>query len=541
MIALYKRLSLADGDVGAGGKSESNSIERQGDLLRSFVASRREFTGVKTVDYVDDGYTGTNFDRPAFKKMMEGVKSGKIDTIIVKDISRFGRDYIGVGEYLEQLFPLLGIRFIAVNNNYDSSRHERTGLNLDMALNNLINTMYSRDIGKKLRCSNEIRWKKGYSTGSSAPFGYVFDPARKGRFMIDREAADIVRYIFDLALKGYGTSMIAYELNEKKLPIPSEYNRLHNIHGKKRQYTLTPDKIWNSAKVWRILRSYEYTGAMVLGKSRVIMPGTDIVRNVPAEERYITENTHTPIVTREEWKRAQEVIRKKSAKSYEQKRDLPLKKKIRCGHCMRVMHYNMRLDDPKVWCREGVDMPKHSGCRNIRYSMEKIEKCVWPALHMFIKLMAALNGRIAEHEKEKYADNIKRDDRFLQVRKERIELYREYAEKNISLDAYKQKKKTLEKKIRELDASDEMLQTGRRQDIDIPPEVRHMAEESVKYVPDNRLTVQSASAYIKNVYVHDESHIEIQYCCEDEVRECLAKFDIGISENEWYGMKYVTI
>ena len=546
MIALYKRLSLADGDIGVRGKSESNSIEHQGDLLISFVSSRREFNGIKTVDYIDDGYTGINFERPAFKKMMEGVKSGEIDTIIVKDISRFGRDYIGVGEYLEQLFPLLGVRFIAVNNNYDSNNYKGMGLNLDMAVNNLVNTMYSRDIGRKLHTSNEVKWKKGYSTGSAAPFGYIFDPVNKGRFIIDNEAAKIVRYIFELALKGCNTTMIAYELNEKKIPIPSEYNRVHNITGKKRQYTITPDKIWNSAKVWRIIRSYEYTGAMVLGKSRVMMPGTDVVRNMPKERQYITENAHEAIVTHDEWERAQRVIRKNSGGAYPEKRDFPLKKKIRCGHCRRVMNYDMRTSDAKVWCREGKNMPRHSKCPKAQYSINMIDMLVWSALCKFIKLMSFLNDKITEYD-NKRADSLKKADiksetgynDIVRAADGKLKLYEEYAEGNISLEAYKLRKEEIDKKTDSRDLSDYIQEEISEESIAISPEIRYMAEKSEMYAFDNKLTGKAADIYIENVYIHDGGCIEIRYCHIKEISECMEKLGLEMSDDDWYSIIYI--
>ena len=155
------------------------------------------------MDFVDDGYTGSNFDRPGFQQMMDGVRNGKIDTIIVKDLSRFGRDYIGVGEYMEQIFPLLGVRLIAINDNYDSNNYKGTTLGMDVVVSNLVNTMYCRDAGKKLRTANQVKWRKGITTASAAPFGYQFDPDKKGAFIIDPPAAKIVRRIFDLAILGF--------------------------------------------------------------------------------------------------------------------------------------------------------------------------------------------------------------------------------------------------------------------------------------------------------------------------------------------------
>ena len=168
--AIYGRLSVEDNE-------DNESMETQIALVQDFINRSSELNYVDT--YFDNGFTGTNFDRPGFQKMMDGVRSGEIDTIIVKDLSRFGRDYIGVGEYMEQIFPLLGVRLISVNDNYDSNNYNGATLGMDLVVSNLVNTMYCRDAGKKLRTANRVKWRKGISTASSAPFGYQFDPNLK--------------------------------------------------------------------------------------------------------------------------------------------------------------------------------------------------------------------------------------------------------------------------------------------------------------------------------------------------------------------------
>ena len=205
---LYLRLSIADGDLGKENKDESNSIDNQRLLLVSFITDREDMSD-EYIEYVDDGYSGTNFDRPAFKKMIEDAKAGKIDTVIVKDFSRFGRDYIGVGDYLEQVFPLLGIRFISLNNNYDSKEYIGKTMGLDMAINNLVNNLYSKDISKKLKSALKVKWKNGKWTGSKPPFGYLKDEEH-GCWKIDPVAGKYVRMIFDKAMEGCNTSQICY-------------------------------------------------------------------------------------------------------------------------------------------------------------------------------------------------------------------------------------------------------------------------------------------------------------------------------------------
>ena len=314
MIAAYQRISRADGDLGKDGKDKSNSIENQKELIQRYISRKESLQNLPVMDFVDDGYTGSNFDRPGFQQMMDGVRSGKIDTIIVKDLSRFGRDYISVGEYMEQIFPLLGVRLIAINDNYDSDNYKGTTLGMDVVVSNLVNTMYCRDAGKKLRTANQVKWRKGITTASAAPFGYRFDPDKKGAFIIDPPAAKIVRRIFDLAILGLGTREIAMMLNDENIPVPSVYNKENKAYGKETTYTIAPVILWDSSRVWKILTAYVYTGAMVLGKTKTLISGKSIVRTVPKGQQFITEGTHEAIVGREEFEKAQLVIKSNSHK-----------------------------------------------------------------------------------------------------------------------------------------------------------------------------------------------------------------------------------
>ena len=199
-IAIYLRLSLADGDLKKGSKDESNSIENQRMLLHDYIGKQEDLFG-EIVEYVDDGYTGTNFNRPAFQKMIVDLKQGNIKVIMVKDLSRLGRDYIGVGDYIEQIFPLMGVRFIAVNNSFDSMKLNNGTPGIEVAVSNLVNNMYSRDIAKKIRAALETNWKNGKATCTNVPFGYVWNKKGGRRWEIDPEAAV---YVKKVAVGGLG-------------------------------------------------------------------------------------------------------------------------------------------------------------------------------------------------------------------------------------------------------------------------------------------------------------------------------------------------
>ena len=215
---LYLRLSRDDGD-----KEESNSITGQRELLRDFIRTRPELREYAV--RIDDGFTGSNFERPSFKKMLEDVKAGRTNCIIVKDLSRFGRNYLDAGEYIEKIFPFLGVRFIAVNDNYDSFGGKNASDELIIPFKNLINEAYCRDISVKVRTQLEVKRKSGQYIGAFAVYGYLKDETDKNRLVADEYAADVVRDIFKWKLEGMSPQDIAARLNHSGMLSPMEYKR----------------------------------------------------------------------------------------------------------------------------------------------------------------------------------------------------------------------------------------------------------------------------------------------------------------------------
>lgn len=519
--AAYLRLSIEDGD-----KAESNSIGNQRELIQNFVAERPELHLVG--EYADDGYTGTNFERPGFQKMMDGVRSGEIDTIIVKDLSRFGRDYIGVGEYMEQIFPLLGVRLISINDNYDSSNYNGTTLGMDLVVSNLVNTMYCRDAGKKLRTANRVKWRKGISTASAAPFGYQFDPNRKGSYIIDPPAAKIVRRIFDLAILGLGTREIAMALNDENAPVPSVYNREHKAYGKETTYTIAPVILWDSSRVWKILTAYVYTGAMVLGKSQRLISGKKIIRIVPKGQQYITEGTHEAIVSREEFEKAQLVIRNNGHRVVMGSVDFPLKGKIRCGNCRRVLGYDYKQASPIFWCREGMELIGQTQCSSEIYQASDIENAVFQALKKELSLLDSLYSDIKKEEQSLKEASRKASRRktlmeqeLKNLKGEKMRMYEEYAAGTLSLDNYKNKKQEYDRKIAEVQDKIEQSKAEEAAQSVVPGTVRAAAEQAENFLHGTRLTASMVSAFIENVYVHEGGRIVVQFKYEQSIQDAV--------------------
>ena len=216
IVAIYIRLSKEDGD-----KLESESVENQRKLIHHYLKGKEEFVVYDV--YVDDGYTGTNFRRPNFERMIEDIEAGKVNCVIVKDLSRFGRDYIDTGKYLERYFPDKGVRFISISDNIDSMKQAYDML---LPIKNIFNEQYARDISGKVHASMTTKQKAGEFIGAFASYGYKKSPANKNKLVIDEYAAVVVRRIFDLYIKGNGKIRIAHILNEEGIVNPAEYKRL---------------------------------------------------------------------------------------------------------------------------------------------------------------------------------------------------------------------------------------------------------------------------------------------------------------------------
>lgn len=294
ITALYCRFSRNDNT-----NNESRSIRIQKAMLKEY-ANCNGFLNCRF--YIDDGYSGTNFDRPAVKQMLSMVRAGKIGCIIVKDISRFGRNYIVVGDYLEQIFPFLGVRFIAINDEYDSNNYIGMIGGMEITFKSLLYDMYSKDLSKKISSSLLVRRKRGDFIGPRAPFGYQFSNNKKV-LAVDDVAAQYVKRIFALACKGYGTGKIAKKLNEENIPTPGRYKN----QEKEQYHSLNED--WDSRKVRKILQNKVYLGTIINGKSRVTEVGSSHFRQVPDKEQICVPNKHKAIISEEEFALASKVIK----------------------------------------------------------------------------------------------------------------------------------------------------------------------------------------------------------------------------------------
>ena len=326
-VGIYLRLSNDDGD-----KQESNSVASQRSIILNFIERNGDMVFKK--EYVDDGYTGTNFNRPGFEALIRDVEQGIINCIIVKDLSRFGRNYVLTGQYLEQYFPMKGIRFIAINDNYDSF-HSTANDDFMMPIRNVFNAHYSKDISRKVKSSLKSKQTSGEFIGAFACYGYMKSPVDRHRLIVDEEAAAIVRRIFKLYIQGYGKISIVNMLNNEHIPCPSEYKKLHGMrycNNRKMERT----NYWTYSTVHNILKNEMYIGNMVQSKSeRKTVRGKAVAMN---EEQWIkVNNTHEAIIDMETWKITQELLKRRGRQANFEAITGLFAGFIRCGNCGRAM------------------------------------------------------------------------------------------------------------------------------------------------------------------------------------------------------------
>lgn len=518
-VAEYLRLSMEDGDVVSdNAKEESNSILHQRDLITRYLSDKNLYPGMQRIEFVDDGYSGTNFERPAVKRMLSMVREGKICCIVVKDISRFGRNYLEVGDYLEQIFPFMGVRFIAVGDGYDSADYEGTTGGIEIAFKSFLYDMYSKDLSVKMRSALKIRRKRGDFIGPRPPFGYRFSDNKKV-LAVDEEAANYVRKIFELACNGYSTGKIAIKLNEEHIPTPGQYKNRERI-----QYHILDDEgYWNRKMVLKILENKVYLGVVVNGKYRVTKVGGKQFKRVADEERICVSGRHEAIITEQEFLKASEVIRYRGCqkgKEHKGKQESILMGKLRCGNCKRSLNRIVCTTVPCFTCgRARYD--KGCGCFDGKLKEPEAEDAVLRQIRQKVeeRREEQLNKEKTNKEREVLVQgggslkpgSVQTKDKGVSLEKK--------------LDALKIEKQYLyeQLKMRQLEKDDYLrnVETLRTEEQMIGEKIRKMEEEKIREgerregeigkqeLGEMRLSRELVEEMIEAVYVWGKGEIEI--------------------------------
>ncbi len=433
-VCMYMRLSNED-DYIPKGKLESGSITAQRGLIRDYLRRHDEFKNCRVIERYDDGLSGRYFDsRPGFTEMIELCKQGKINCVIVKDCSRFGRDYVELGDYLEQLFPFMGIRFISINDHYDSD-HEEGGL--DIAFKNLVYDYYSRDLSKKEKIAKTKMAEQGKYGASQELYGYRKKPDDKHSLEVDAEAAEVVKEIFAMRLQGIGPTLIARKLNERGILSPTEYRISKGLPVVHRHRKGNPG--WNPSQIDAMLKNEGYTGAVISHKIGV-NPITGKTMNRPKSEWIVVPNMHEAIIPADDFKAVQKMRRRDPDKKK------PVKKIFyRCGICGRTMYSTTA----NLYCSRKYSAPE-TECAGIWMKKTEADEAVLVDLKIHLDAFFEEKDRLMKKraegispeseikEAEKDLKTVERDKRFL---------FEKLADRSIDRETFKAKKAEYDARI----------------------------------------------------------------------------------------------
>lgn len=347
LAAMYLRLSREDRDAGDG-KLESNSIRNQRELIRAFIQEQRD---IDLFDiYIDDGFSGSNFDRPEFKRMMGDIAEGRVNCIIVKDLSRFGRDYIESGKYIQKVFPSLGVRFIALIDHYDSFSTDAGESGIVLPVKNFMNDSYCRDISAKVKSQFEVKRRNGEYVASFAPYGYRKAENNRNQLVVDRYAAEIVRKIFEWKMDGMAVSAIAKNLNGLGVLSPREYKKSIGSNYKG-GFSGAVKSVWSSSTVKRILTNEMYLGHLIQGKTEKISYKLKKSVKKPKEEWIKVENTHEPIISEDNFLIVKNLLKTDGRVSPLTQRNSLFTGILFCGNCgeQMIRRVNRYKDKQRVY------------------------------------------------------------------------------------------------------------------------------------------------------------------------------------------------
>ena len=337
-IAKYVRLSREDGDE----KDESNSVTSQSKILDELIlelmhSNNDEFIVYDT--YVDDGFSGTDFNRPAFQKLLKDMRDGHINMIVTKDLSRLGRNYIEVGNYIEQIFPLFNIRFMTKAENIDSYKDPSSVNSIIVPFKNLINDEYCRDISNKIILANNARKRNGQYLGSFPIYGYKKDPENKYKLIIDDESAEVVRLIYKLFLEGKGRVTITKYLNDRGILNPTAYKQRVLKQNYVNASNIKGNSLWCDTTVSHILRNEMYTGTLIQGRKKMLSYKVHKIVDVPKENWIVVENNHEPIIDKETFNKVQDIINRDTRIKNDGTGEVSIfAGYIRCADCKRAMN-----------------------------------------------------------------------------------------------------------------------------------------------------------------------------------------------------------
>ena len=519
----YVRLSHEDGD-----KEESNSVTGQKDLIRDYLSCHPELRecGMK----VDDGFTGSNFQRPAFQSMIDDIKAGKCNCVVVKDLSRFGRDHLEAGEYIERIFPFLGVRFIAINDHYDSLHRNPESDELIIPFKNLINEAYCRDASIKIRSQLEIKRKRGDFIGSFAVYGYQKDPEDHHRLVVDDCAASVIRDMFRWKLEGISAADIADKLNEAGILTPLDY-KMHQGMRYNTPFRTKADSVWSANMVLRILQNPIYIGTLAQG--RVTTPSYKVKRLVrkPREEWAVLENHHEAIVDPDDFEVVQRVLAMDTRTSVSGKAVELFSGMVFCGECGASMVRKTVPSGKNKYVYYVCSAHKNEKlCYSHSLRDKALEEIVLDLVKQHIRdvidlddlmeltgaaqLQKATMKKLRERLEQKQAE-IDRCQTLLRS------LYESLADGLIDRNEYQEYKRTYTRRREEAEAQAEDIQAEMARETDADAEGRSWVQQFRKHQNITSLDRTIAVTLIDRILIYREHRVEITFRWQNEYQWAL--------------------
>lgn len=516
--AVYLRLSREDGDVTDGGKQVSNSIANQNELVMDFLKSHPEISVVST--YTDDGYSGVNFERPEFQRMLSDIREGKIDCVIVKDLSRFGRNYIESGRYIEKIFPMLGIRFIAITDGYDSI-NEDMGSDMIIPFKNLINDAYCRDISIKIRSHMDIKRRNGEYIGAFAAYGYLKDEDNKNHLVIDEYAADVVRDIFTMKLCGMSQQAIADKLNADGILSPLQYKKSIGVDLNS-SFAKSVKPAWSYNAVLRILKNEVYTGTVVQGKCTT--PNYKIKKRIHKDEaEWIrVEDMHDAIIPKSDFDIVQEILLRDTRVAPDQNEVFPLAGMVYCADCGEPM---VRKTVPAGGKRyvyyvcSGNKKDKHK-CSTYCISEKKLMSGVLDVVqnHIGRVIAAAFAVELINNTPEVKPSIVKYEDRILKLREEaescntrKKNLYEDFKDGVLSREEYSMLKEQYQNQLADIEGSIASIEAERDGILANGSGKQEWVEKLKKYDGVKEIDRELVTLLINKILVIDADTIQVNY------------------------------
>lgn len=515
---LYLRLSREDGD-----KAESDSIANQRDLLMDFLGAHPEIRLHKV--QADDGYSGVNFQRPAFMNMMDSVRNKEINCIIVKDFSRLGRNFIETGKYIEKVFPFMGVRFISVNDHFDSAYPRTSSDNLLVPVKNLMNDAYCRDISIKIRSQLHVKRKKGQCIAPFAVYGYQKDPADKHRLIVDETAAQTVEDIFKKKLEGYSAQAIADWLNASGVLSPMEYKRFTGSHFSS-PFKRNPQSKWTAVTVLRILKDPVYTGTLVQGKRSTPNYKIRQPMDVPRDQWIAVENCHEAIIERGTFENVGKILLTDTRIAPSRKTVYPFSGLVCCGDCGRNMvRKNNSVRERPYYYYICSGYKQKSGCTSHSIRDRLLDEAVLAAVQAHMAALLDLEAMFqAIKDLPHSLREVRKADSRLKEKQAELEKYRRYKAKShedymdgiISQEDFASFNRRYDDKIHDVEEAvlrqEQELEKLAKGDGDGQKWIAYFKKYGTIQELDRKLAVE----LIDRIYVYEGQKIRIEFKFQNE-------------------------